>query len=91
MIELEVVQQVVGPQEVDAGRGIAVVLVLGRLLGLRLDEELAGEADLLRIVDGQVHEPSHVVQLAFHVGVVQVLVAFAAAPEHIIRRRPVPW
>ena len=39
-VQLEVRQQVVGPQEVQAGGGVGVVLVLGRLLGLGLDVEL---------------------------------------------------
>ena len=39
-VELEVRQQVVGPQEVEAGGGVGVVLVLGRLLRLGLDVEL---------------------------------------------------
>ncbi len=48
--------QVVLAQEVEAGGGVAVVLVLGRLLRLGLDVELAGEADLLGVVDGHVQE-----------------------------------
>ena len=40
-VELEVGKQVVGPQEVEAGGGVGVVLVLGRLLGLGLDVKRA--------------------------------------------------
>ena len=82
-VELEVGQQVVGPQEVQAGGGVGIVLVLGRLLGLGLDVERAGEADLLLVVDGHVQEAGEVVELAFHVGVEQGRVAFAAAPEGV--------
>ncbi len=83
-VQLEVVHQAVGPEEIDAGRGVAVVLVLGRLLRFRLDQELAREADLLGVVDRQVHEPGHVVQFPLHVGVEKILVSLASAPEHIV-------
>ena len=83
--------QVVLAEEVEAGGGVGVVLVLGRLLRLRLDVELAVEADLLGVIDGHVQEPGQVIELALHVGVPQVLVAFAAAPEDVAARRRVPW
>ena len=82
-VQLDVLGQAVGPQEVDAGGRVEIVLMLGRLLGLGLEIELALEADLLGIVDGHVHERGQVIQLALHVGVEQVLIAFAAAPEDI--------
>ena len=53
---LKCVEQVVFAQEVQAGGGVGVVLVLGRLLGLGLDVELALEADLLLVVDRHVQE-----------------------------------
>ena len=64
-VELEVGQQVVGAEEVEAGRGVGVVLVLGRLLGLRLDVEGAWKADLLLVVDRHVQEACEVVDLRF--------------------------
>ena len=82
-VELEVRQEVVGPQEIQAGGGIGIVLVLGRLLGLGLDVERAAEADLLLVIDGHVEEPAEVVELALHVGVEQGRVAFAATPERV--------
>ena len=84
-VELEVGEQVVGPEEVEAGGGVGVVLVLGRLLRLGLDVERAGEADLLLVVDGHVEEPGEVVELALHVGVEQGRVALAAPPEGVAR------
>ena len=84
-VELEVGEEVVGPQEVEAGGGVGVVLVLGRFLGLGLDIERAGEADLFLVIDGHVQEPGEVVELAFHVGVEQGRVAFAASPEGVAR------
>ena len=82
-VHLHVVGQAVGAEEVDAGRAIVVVLVLGRFLGLGLEIELPLEADLPGVVDGHVHELGQVVELALHVGVPESLVAFAAAPERV--------
>ena len=82
-VELEVGEQVVGPQEVQAGGGVGVVLVLGRFLGLGLDVERAGEADLFLVIDRHVEEPGEVVELALHVGVEQGRIAFAASPERV--------
>ena len=62
---------------------VEIVLVLGRFLRLGLEVELPVEADLLGVVDGHVHELGQVVDLALHVGVPQVLIAFAAAPEGV--------
>ena len=84
-VQLQVGQQVVLPQEVEAGRRVGIVLVLGRLLGLRLDVELALEADLVRIVDRHVQKLGEVLQLALHVGVPEILVSFAATPERVAR------
>ena len=84
-VELEVGQEVIGPQEVQAGGGVGVVLVLGGFLGFGLDVERACEADLFLVIDGHVEEPGEVVELAFHVGVEQRRVSFAAAPEGVAR------
>ena len=45
-VELEMLVEAVGAQEGDAAGDVEIVLVLRRLLRLRLDEELALEADL---------------------------------------------
>src|SRR3712207_7179850 len=50
--------------------------------GLGLDQELAGEADGLLVVDGQVEEAGEVVELPLEVGVPQGGVPLAAPPEH---------
>ena len=83
-VELHVIFQTVGADEVQARGGIKVVLVLGRLLRLGLEEELAGEADLFRVIHGHVHELGEVIKLALHIGVEPALVAFAAAPENVV-------
>ena len=82
-VQLEVLQEAVFAEEVEAGGRIGIVLVGRGFARLRLDEELALEADLLRVVDSEVQERGEVVELTLHVGVDQRGVAFAAAPEDV--------
>src|SRR3981081_1847540 len=55
------------------------------LLGLRFNEDLPVEADLVFVVDDQRKERAHLIEFLLHVGVQQRLVAFTAAPQHIVR------
>ena len=82
-VELEVVEQAVFAEEVEAGGGVGVVLVRGGFARLGLDVELALESDLLGVVDGEVKQRREVVEFALHVGVEQGGVAFATAPEDV--------
>ena len=82
-VQLEVLQQAVFTEEVEAGSRIGVVLVGRGFARLRLDQELALEADLLCVVDSEMEERGEVVEFALHVGVNQRGVAFAAAPEDV--------
>ena len=77
------VEQVVLAQEVQAGSGIRIVLVSGGLTRLRLDVELAGEADLLLVIHSHVQQAGKVIDLTLHVGVPERGVAFAATPEGV--------
>ena len=67
------------------GGAVVVVLVLRRLLGLRLDQQRALEADLVLVLGDQVEEPGELRLLAPEVRVEQRLVALAAAPQHVVR------
>ena len=91
-VELEVVQEVVLAEEIQAGSGVAVILVRGGFPGLGLDVELALESDLPsyspRPCGGRLGQ---VVQLALHVRVQQGGVALAAAPEGVAFRPPSMW
>src|SRR5262249_25460501 len=49
-VQLEMIRQAVAAQEGDHGGGVEVVLMDRRLLRLRLDQELAGETDLLLVI-----------------------------------------
>ena len=75
---------VVGLQEGDGGGCIEVILVHRRFFGLRLDQELSVQADLLSILVAHVEELGHVLLFALQLRVPQVLVAFTSAPEHVV-------
>ncbi len=58
--------------------------MLGRLARLGLDQDRALEADLVLVLDDQVEEAAELVEFLTHARVEQGLVAFAAAPQHIV-------
>ncbi|OPZ09935.1 MAG: hypothetical protein BWZ10_02512 [candidate division BRC1 bacterium ADurb.BinA364] len=82
-VQFEILLQAEFEKEGVAIAGVEVVLMLGRLLGLGLDHQLAVEPDLFLVVHGHAHETPHVLQFAFHVGVEQRVIAFASSPENI--------
>ena len=59
--------------------------MLGRLLRLGLDQQRAGEADAVLVLDDELHETAELLRLAPEVGVEQSLVPLAPAPEHVVR------
>ena len=65
-------------------RHVVVVLVLGRLHRLRLDEQLAREPDPVLVLGDEVQEPGELGTLAPQVGVEQRVVALAAAPQDVV-------
>ena len=83
-VELDVLGQAVALEEAVTGRDVEVVLMFGRLLGLRLEQNGALEADLVLVLDDEADEAAELVELALHFGVEQGLVAFAAAPQHVV-------
>lgn len=78
-IELHLVFKAVLLEEAIDGRNVIVILVLGRLLRLRLDQDRALVADLVLVFDDEVEEAAELVELAADIGVEQRLVTFAAA------------
>ena len=77
-LEAELLQH--APDRAD----VEIVLVLGRLLRLGLDEDGALEADLVLVLDDHGQEAAELVELLLDVGVEQGLVALAAAPQHVV-------
>ena len=82
-IQLEVVQQIILAQEVQAGSGVAVILVGGGLTWLRLNVELSFEANLFFVVHGHVQQAGEVIQFPLHVGIQQSGIPLAASPERV--------
>ena len=83
-VHLEVLVKPVGAKETNHGFSIGVVLVLGRLHRLRLNEEGALEALRAGIVAGCAEHLCQMVLLPLHLGVEKAAVALAAAPENVI-------
>ena len=83
-VHFELVLQAVLTQEAHHGGGVVVVLMLGWLAWFRLDQELTVKPILLGVVTGHAQEGGEVIAFAFHVGVEQAHVAFAAAPEDVV-------
>ena len=84
MLTLVLALEAVADEEAVDGRGVVVVLVLGRLHRLRLDQQLAREADPVLVLGDQVQEPGELGPLAREVGVEQRVVALAAAPQDVV-------
>ena len=61
-----------------------VVLMLGGLEGLGLDENRAFEADAVLVLDHHATGIAVLIQLAAQIGVQQRVVALAPAPEHVV-------
>src|SRR5438067_485159 len=83
-VELDVVQKVVALEETVTGGDVEIILMLGRLLRLGLDQDRALEADLVLVLDDEREEAAELIELALEIGVEQGLVALAPAPEHIV-------
>src|SRR6266496_4506094 len=83
-IELEILVQAVAAQEGNAIGGVEIILMNGRLLRFRFDEKLSAEADLFLVLDRDVEELRQVIEFALEVGVVEIRITFAAAPEDVI-------
>ena len=83
-VDLDLSLQVEGLQHAVDGADVVVVLVLGRLLRLRLDQDRALEADLLLVLDDHGQEPAELGELALDVRIEQRLVTLATAPQNVV-------
>ena len=79
-----VLEPVPDEEAVDRRR-VVVVLVLGRLHGLGLDQQRAFEPDPVLVLGDEVEEPGELIALALEVRVEQRVVALAAAPQDVVR------
>ena len=82
-IKFKIFFEAVGAEEGDSTGDIEIVLVFGRLFRFRLDEELAFEADALRVIESEMQKSSQMILLTFEVGIEQRFVAFPTTPEDV--------
>ena len=82
-VQLEVIHQAILAEEIQARCGVRVVLVRSGLARLRLDVKLASEADLFRVVHGEVEQVREVIEFALHVGIKEGGVTLATTPEGV--------
>ena len=87
-VQFEVFEQIVFAEEVQAGGGVGIVLVLGRFFRLRLDVELALEADLLLVIDRHVQERGQMIQLPASYRCSATSCSLRARPRTHSLRRP---
>ena len=83
-VDAYLVRQAVLLQEGEHGGDVAVVLVLGGLKGLGLDQDRALEADAVLVLHDHGEEATVVIELALEVGVEDGVISLAAAPEHVV-------
>ncbi len=83
-VHLEVFVEIVGLEESDHGLRVDVILMLGGLHGLRLNEESALEPVGACIVTGHCEHTGEVFFLALLVGVEKAHVSLATTPEHVV-------
>src|SRR5207245_259780 len=84
-IEAVLIRESVTLKEAHDRRGVVVVLVLGRFLWLRLDEERSLETDAVLVLRDHRKEARELRLLAPEVGVEERLVTLAPAPENVVR------
>ena len=71
-------------EEAINGRHVKVILVLGRLLGFRFDQDLTVPAHLVLILDHHFEHPRRMFGLFGEVGVQQGFIALTAAPQNVV-------
>ena len=83
-IELHFLFEAVGEKESVDGFDIAVVLVLGGFVGLRLDQNGPLKADAVLVFDHHFQEAAELRLLLLEIGVEQAVVALASAPQDVV-------
>ena len=71
-------------QEAIHRRHVVVILMLGRFLRFRLDQQRAAEANFVLVVDNHLHKAANLLALLTQIGVEQSFIAFTPAPEDIV-------
>ena len=71
-------------EEAVNGRGVVIILMLGRFLRLRLDQQRALEARFVFVLNHHLHEAANLLTLLTQVGIQQGFVPFTTAPQHVV-------
>lgn len=76
-VDLYLILQAEPLEEAVDGLRVEIILVLRRLVRLGLDEDRAGEADLVFVLDDQAQKTPEIVLLDRDIGVEDRVIAFA--------------
>ncbi|MNN25709.1 hypothetical protein D3C81_1391940 [compost metagenome] len=79
-VDLDFVLQPELLKKAEHGGAVVIVLVFGRLLRLGFDQQVAGETDLVLVLDHHAHKAAELFAFTLQVRVEQGFVAFATAP-----------
>ena len=83
-IDLDLVFQTKAPEEAIDCLRVEIILVLGRFVRFGLDQNRAGKADPVLVIDHQLQKSAEVFLFDADIGVENGVVSFAAAPQHVI-------
>ena len=83
-VHFDFVFQAVLMQEAEHSGAVVIVLVLGRLLGLGLDQQVTRKADLVLVLHHHAHKTPELFALALEVGVEQGFITLTTTPQHIV-------
>ena len=82
-VELEMIEQVVLAEKIQASSAVGVVLMLGWLLWLWFDVKLSFETNFLFEINRHMKEACQVIELPLHVCVENRAITFPATPKSI--------
>ncbi|RMS49307.1 hypothetical protein ALP64_203743 [Pseudomonas syringae pv. actinidiae] len=83
-VDLDLFFQAVLLQKTEHRGAVVIVLMLGGLLWLGFDQQVAFEADLVFVLNHHAHETTELFAFVLEVGIEQGFVTFTTAPQHVI-------
>ena len=83
-VELHLLLQTVGKKERVDGFHVVIVLVFGGFARFRFDQDRAGKADLVFVLDHHPQETPELRLLLPQIRIEKRIVTLAAAPQHVV-------